>query len=156
MDFKTDVFDEYTPEARRSIFFAGSIARQLGSGAVDGAHLLLGIARENIDLLNRFLSISVSENTLQNEVANGVFTPDAHLIADRPFSSESERVFSLAAEEAIQMSHHGVGIEHLLLGLLREESSMAARMLRERGADVARIREELLTYPHQPTPKEDR
>lgn len=156
MDFKTDVFDEYTPEARRSVFFARATARQLGSDVVEGVHLLLGIARENIDLLNRFLSPSVSESTLQGEVTNGVSTSGADLLADIPFSSASKRVFSLAAEEAIRMSQQRVGIEHLLVGLLREENSVAARMLRERGADVARIREELLTHPHQPPPKEGR
>jgi len=104
MDFKTDMFDEYTPEARRSVFFARATARQLGSDTVEGVHLLLGIAREDIALLNRFLSASVSESTLQSEVTNGVSTSDADLLADIPFSSESKRVFSLAAGEAIRMS----------------------------------------------------
>ena len=156
MDFKTDVFDEYTPEARRSVFFARATARQLGSDALEGVHLLLGIARENVELLNRFLSLPVSENTLENEVTNGVSTSGADLLADIPFSSESKRVFLFAAEEAIRMSPQRVGIEHLLLGLLREENSVAARTLRERGADVDRIREELLTHPHQAPPKEER
>ena len=116
MDFKTDVFDEYTPEARRSVFFARATARQLGSDALEGVHLLLGIARENVELLNRFLSLPVSENTLENEVTNGVSTSGADLLADIPFSSESKRVFLFAAEEAIRMSPQRVGIEHLLLG----------------------------------------
>ncbi|MBZ5668093.1 MAG: hypothetical protein LAO30_26365, partial [Acidobacteriia bacterium] len=150
------MFDEYTPEARRSVFFARATARQLGSDTVGGVHLLLGIAREDITLLNRFLSPSISESTLRDEITNGVSTSGADLLADISFSSESKRVFSLAAEEAIRMSPQRVGIEHLLLGLLREENSVAARMLRERGADVARIREELLTHPHQPPPKEER
>lgn len=158
MDFKTDIFDEYTPEARRSVFLARATARQLRSVAVESVHLLLGIAREDIALLNRFLSSSVSESTLQNEITNGASSPNAALqpTADVSFSNESKQVFSLAAEEATRMSQQRVGIEHLLLGLLREENSVAAGMLRERGADVARIREELLTHPHQPPPKEER
>jgi ATP-dependent Clp protease ATP-binding subunit ClpA len=161
MDFKTSVFDEYSPEARRSVYFAHATARQLSSEAVESVHLLLGIAREDIEILNRCLSSSVSESSLQNEVTNGVSTSSATLqriadIPDIPFSSESKRVFSLAAEEAIRMSPQRVGIEHLLLGLLREENSVAARILRQRGADVARIREELIIHPHQPPPKEDR
>jgi ATP-dependent Clp protease ATP-binding subunit ClpA len=161
LDFRTDVFDEYTPEARRSVFFAHATARQLSSEAVEGVHLLLGIARENIELLNRFLSPSLSESTLQNEITNGVSTSGAALqrvadIPDIPFSGEGKRVFSLAAEEATRMSQQRVGIEHLLLGLLREQNSVAARMLQERGADVDRIREQLLTHPHQAPPKEER
>src|SRR5208337_918644 len=93
------MFDEYTPEARRSVYFAHVAARQLGAAAIDGAHLLLGIARENIELLNRFLSAPVSETTFQSEITNGVSTPRAapQQIADIPFSGESKRVFSLAA-----------------------------------------------------------
>src|SRR5438094_9542916 len=116
MDFRTDVFDEYTPEARRSVFFARSTARQLGLDVVEGVHLLLGIARENIELLNRFLSPSIGESTLQSEVTNGVSTSDADLLADISFisfSGEGNRVLSLAAEEAIRMSQQRVGIEHL-------------------------------------------
>jgi len=158
MDFRTDSFDEYTPEARRSVYFAHVAARQLGAEALGGLHLLLGIARENIDLLNRFLSTPVSETTLQSEITNGVSTPRAapQQIANIPFSGESKRVFSLAAEEATRMSQQSVGIEHLLLGLLRQEDSAAARVLRQRGADVAGIREGLLTHPHQPPQKTER
>jgi ATP-dependent Clp protease ATP-binding subunit ClpC len=152
------MFDEYTPEARRSVFFAHAKARELASATVEGVHLLLGIARENIELLNRFLSSSVSESTLQNEITNGMSPSGAALqqFVDVPFSSKSKRIFSLASEEATRTTQQRVGIEHLLLGLLREENSVAARMLRERGADVDRSREELCTHPHQPPPKEER
>jgi ATP-dependent Clp protease ATP-binding subunit ClpA len=158
MDFKANIFDEYTPEARRSVFFARATARQLGSVAVESVHLLLGIAREDIALLNRLLSSSESESTLQNAIMNVASKPSAALqpTADVPFSSESKQIFSSAAEEAIRISQQKVSIEHLLLGLLREENSVAALMLRDRGADVDRIREELVTHRHQPPPKEDR
>ncbi len=150
--------DNFTPEARRSVFFAHATARQLGSETIEGVHLLLGLARENTELVNRFLSSSVTESTFQSGITNRASTSGIapEELVNIPFSSESKRVFSLAAEEAIRMSPQRVGIEHLLLGLLREENSVAARMLRERGADVARIREELLTHPHQPPPKEER
>ncbi len=158
MNFKTEVFDEFTPEARRTVFFARSMARQLGSDTVESVHLLLGIAREDSALLNRFLSAPVSETTFQSEITNGESTSHAapQQTADAPFSGESKRVFSLATEEATRMSQQRVGIEHLLLGLLREENSVAARTLQEHGADVDRIREELLTQPHQAPPKEER
>jgi len=150
--------DNFTAEARRSVFFAHATARQLGSETIEGVHLLLGLARENTELVNRFLSSSVTESTFQSGITNRASTSGIapEELVNIPFSSESKRVFSLAAEEAIRMSPQRVGIEHLLLGLLREENSVADRMLRERGADVARIREELLTHPHQPPPKEER
>jgi ATP-dependent Clp protease ATP-binding subunit ClpA len=154
MDSQTDIFDEYTPEAKRSVFFARSMARQLGSDTVEGMHLLLGIAREDIALLNRFLSTSVSENTLQSELTSPGEAPQR--TAEMTFSGESKRVFLLAEEEATRMSQQKVGIEHLLLGLLREENSLAAHALRERGADVLRIRGQLAIRPHSPPETQER
>jgi ATP-dependent Clp protease ATP-binding subunit ClpA len=158
MDFNADVFDQYTPEARRSVFYARARARQLGSPAVETVHLLLGIARENVALLNRFLNAPVSENTLQCDITNGMSGPGANppQVNDVPFSKESSRVFLLAAEEATRMSQETVGIEHLLLGMLHEESSIGALVLRERGADILRVRSELAIRPHSAPETQER
>ena len=152
------MFEEYTPEARRAVFFAHGTAVQLGSKTIDGMHLLLGLAREDIALVNRFLTSSVSQGTFASEAMTNApkLTGALEQFADVPFGKESKQIFSFAAEEAERMSQHSVGIEHLLLGLLREEKSHAARMLRERGADVGRTREELLAHPYQPPAREQR
>jgi ATP-dependent Clp protease ATP-binding subunit ClpC len=110
---------------------------------LEGVHLLLGIARENIELLNRFLSPSVSESTLQNEITNGVSTSGADLLADIPFSSECKRVLSFADEEATMLRSELMAPENLLLGMLREKNSYAAVLLREYGAELERIRKGL-------------
>jgi ATP-dependent Clp protease ATP-binding subunit ClpA len=158
MDFKADIFDQYTPEARRSVFFARATARQLGADTVESVHLLLGIVREDIALLNRFLSAPVSASTFQMEITNGVPKSGAarQQTTDVPFGNESRRIFSLAAEEAAGMSQRSVGIEHLFLGLLNEESSIGARVLRERGVDILRVRSELAVRPHSPPAAQDR
>jgi ATP-dependent Clp protease ATP-binding subunit ClpA len=152
------MFEEYTPEAKRSMLFARGAAFQLGSETIEGVHLLLGLARENIELVNRFLSSSVTESTFQSEITNSASTSSADLeqLFNVPFSSESKRIFSFAAEEATRMSQERVGIEHLFLGLLREENCLAARMLRERGADVVRVRNELAVKPHLPPATQER
>ena len=158
MDLKADIFDQYTPEARRSVFFAHATARQLGGDTVESVHLLLGIAREDIGFLNRFLNPPVSESTFQSDITNGVSRSGTapQQISDLPFSTESRRVFVLAAEEATWMSLESVGIEHLLLGLLREENSIGARVLRGHGADIVRVRSELVIKPHSPLTTQER
>ena len=152
------MFEEYTPEARRCMFFAHAAARQFGSQSIETGHLLLAVARENIAVVNRFLSAETTENVLRGEVT-GSGTASAVVtnpLVNIPFTDESKRVLAFAAEEAARMSSQRVGIEHLLLGLLREGDCMAAQLLREHGADIARIRKELMTSPHQPPSKEER
>lgn len=152
------MFEEYTPEARRSVFFAHGAALQLGSETIEGVHLLLGLVRENIELVNRFLTSSVTESAVQNEIATNMSTSRAAVkqLADISFGGECKRIFSFAAEEADRMASQHVGVEHLLIGLLRNENSVATRMLRERGADIVRVRNELAIKPHLPPTRGER
>jgi ATP-dependent Clp protease ATP-binding subunit ClpA len=152
------MFEEYTPEARRVMFFANAFARQPDSTGINAEHLLLALERENLELVNRFLSNKIRQETLNNQIANN--KPELTAFANDPFETRftdaGKRVLSFAIDEATRMSQQQIGIEHLLLGLLREDDSSAARMLRERGADIVRIREELSANPDQPPPKEER
>ncbi len=152
------MFEEYTPEARRVMFFANAFACQPNSTGINTEHLLLALERENLALVNRFLSNKITNETLSNQIAKNMRESTAFSISplEIRFTDAGEQVLSFAMEEAARMSQRHVGIEHLLLGLLRSEKSPAARMLRERGADIARIREDLSTNPHQPPPKEER
>ena len=60
-----------------------------------------------------------------------------------PLSEESKRVLAYAVEESERFSHKHVGSEHLVLGLLREEQSFAAELLREQGVQLATVREKI-------------
>jgi hypothetical protein len=157
-DLKTDDFNSYSPEARRSVFFAYAVARQAGSETIEGVHLLLGLMRENMALLNRFLSPPVTDRAFQSEIAGTAPTlPAAH---ENPgelrFTPEGKRILSFATEEADRMGSRQVGIEHLFLALLRDENSAAASLLYKRGADIARIRKELADRPHAAPTQEER
>lgn len=149
------MFEQYTPEARRAVFFAQT-AVQSGAHMVQPEHLLSGLVRENVDLVNRFTS-GVREDWLRG--ATGAETPQrngAAYVGEVTYSEASQRVLSFASEEAAKMERQEVGIEHMLLGLLREESSGAAQMLREQGADIQRIREELALRPYKTPPEDER
>ena len=153
------MFNDYSPEAKRAVFFAQARAHQLGSEAVEGLHLLLGLAREDIDFVNRFLSSWATEDTFQGEITKR--TPPtsragARQIDDIQFNSESKQIFSFAKEEADRISNRQVGIDHLLLGLLRSEKSLAAQILRERGANIERARRELAIKPYSPLATRER
>jgi ATP-dependent Clp protease ATP-binding subunit ClpA len=152
-----EMFEQYTPEARRSIAFAYA-ASQLGSLMIGTEDLLLGLVRENIALMNRFVITEGLEDSFRSQImANPLPSGTVPTgLAEMLFTDESKRVLSFAAEDAERMGHQHVGIEHLLLGLLREEDCFAARMLRDRGADIERIRKELAATPHRPPPKEER
>ena len=143
--------ERYTEEARRTFFYAHIEASQFTSTMIETEHLLLGLARENMALVNRFLISQASEESLRSNISangkksEGISTDSLNM----SFSDESKHAMSFAEEEADRMGYKHIGIEHLLLGLLRDESCTAARMLRERGANIERIRKELETTPYQ-------
>lgn len=151
------MFERFTPEARRSIFFT-YVASQHGLREVGTEHLLLGLVREDITFVNRFLSPEVTEESLRSQIqASEAPSMPVHTYSpEMRFTDESKRILSFAAEEADQMSAGQIGIDHLLLGLLREHGCSAARLLRERGASFERVRKELAKTPYQSPPREER
>jgi ATP-dependent Clp protease ATP-binding subunit ClpC len=97
--------------------------------------------REDEALLSRVLSSGISDESIRTQVLKR--TPmgdDVPMTVDLPLSEECRRVMAYAAEEADQAGDAQIGAEHLLLGLLREENCLAARLMRGRGADAARAR----------------
>jgi len=143
------MFERYTEKARRVVFFARYEAQQLGAPAIEPEYLLLGLLREHPKavsrfLVSRFLETDASEEWFRSRIeaqapARGKFSTGV----DLPLSNASKRVLLDGAEEAKRLGHKYIGTEHLLLGLLREEKCLAARLLVERGADLKRIRKEL-------------
>jgi len=148
---------ERSTEAMRRIYVLASIeASNMGSQKVETEHVLLGLIHEDITLVNRFLARDASEVSIRGIVLACSTLSERIPATSVSFSDECDRVFSFAAEEAHLMGREQIGIEHLLLGLLREENCLAAQLLREHGADFERIRKELATVPYQPLPREEK
>src|SRR5919112_1049357 len=139
------MFERYTEKARRVIFFARYEASQFGAPAIEPEHLLLGLMREDKTLTARFLArAQTSLEAIRKEIEGRAplrekISPSVEL----PLAPETKRVLAFAHEESDRLQHRHIGTEHLLLGLLREERSMAAEILYERGLRLPAVREEV-------------
>ena len=138
------MFERYTEKARRIIFFARYEASNFGTPCIETEHLLLGLPREGHAVTHRFLPPSNPVLSICQRVR--ALTPLREKIStsvDLPLSHESKRVLDYSAEEAEKLKHEHIGPEHLLLGLMREEKSLAANLLQECGLSIGRVREDL-------------
>ncbi len=146
------MFQRFTDRARRAVHLAQEEARLLRHNYVGTEHLLLGLLYEGEGVAAKTLgSLGISLEAVRAQVeqiiGHGPTTPTGHI----PFTPRAKKVLELSLREALQLGHHYIGTEHLLLGLLREGEGVAAQVLARLGADHARVREavlELLT--HQP------
>lgn len=142
------MFERYTENARRVIFFARFEASQFGAPHIETEHLLLGLLREDKALAFRFLHQQGNFESIRQQIQT--VTPVGEPVStsvDLPLSHGSKRVLAYAAEEAERLSHRYIGSEHLLLGILREENCFAAELLKERGLRLSAVREELARQP---------
>lgn len=138
-----DMFERYTEKARRALFFAGYEASNYGSSNIESAHLLLGLLRETT-LLQGLLIGRESIEVLRKEIeAQTIRRPAITAHVEVPFSNECTRVLGLAAQESEGLGHGYVGPEHLLLGLLREDQCLGARLLQAHEVTLSRVREKL-------------
>jgi ATP-dependent Clp protease ATP-binding subunit ClpC len=145
------MFERYTEKARRVIFFARYEASQFGSPNIETEHLLMGLLREDKALTNRFLRTHSAVELIRKQIdEHTVIREKVSTSVDLPLSDECKRVLNLAAEEAQALGHKHIGTEHLLLGLLREKKSFAAKILNERGVQFKAVREELARVQSQP------
>ena len=145
------MFERYTEKARRVIFFARYEASQFGQPYIETEHLLMGLLREDKALTNRFLRSHASVESIRKQVeAHTTIREKTSTSVDLPLSDECKRVLAYAAEEAERLGHKHIGTEHLLLGLMREENSFAANILKERGLELAKVREELASVTYKP------
>ncbi len=147
------MFERYTENARRVIFFARYEASQFGSPYIETEHLLLALLREDTAIINRFLRSHGLVEFIRKQIkGHTTIREKLSTSVDLPLSNECNRVLAYAAEEAERLSHKHVGTEHLLLGLLREETCFAAEILHERGLHVVTIREQLAGTSQEKAP----
>ena len=139
------MFERYTEKARRVIFFARYEASQFGAPAIEPEHLLLGLMREDKHLTSRFLQrAQATLELIRKEIEGRAPLRDKiSTSVELPLAPETKRVLAYAHEESDRLAHRHIGTEHLLLGLLREERSMAAEILSERGLRLAAVRDEV-------------
>ncbi|MBS1788833.1 MAG: ATP-dependent Clp protease ATP-binding subunit [Acidobacteria bacterium] len=140
------MFERYTEKARRVVFFARYEASQFGSNQIEAEHVLLGLIREDKNLTYRFFHRShATVESIRREIeGRTVLRERIPNNIDLPLSVEAKHVLAYAAEESERLGNRHIGTEHLLLGLLREENSLAAEILYERGLRLSDIRQDLM------------
>jgi len=139
------MFEKYTEKARRVIFFARYEASEYGSPAIEPEHLLLGLIREDQQIVKSFIHEShISTDQIRNRIEKALgLREKISASVDLPLSPNAKRVLEYAADESNLLHHSHIGTEHLLLGLLRQENTIAFEILKKMGFSVTSIREEL-------------
>ncbi|MGH9458262.1 MAG: ATP-dependent Clp protease ATP-binding subunit [Thermoanaerobaculia bacterium] len=141
------MFEKYNEKARRALFFARYEASKLGSRVIESEHILLGVLREGEDIIKEIFSrFNVKPEQIRREVeGDRLFVDRISSSAELPLSEEAKKILAYASHEAESMLHQYVGTEHLLIGILRVESSTAARILTSKGLNVYGVREETIS-----------
>jgi ATP-dependent Clp protease ATP-binding subunit ClpC len=153
------MFERYTGSGRRAIFFARYEASQYGNPYIEPEHLLLAVLRADQAFTERFIKNATLADIRKQIEERTEIRPKTSTSVDLPLNDASKRVLSYAAEEAERLGHKNIGTPHLLLGLLREEESLAAEILRANGLDPDTFREAIGSFefaPQEPiSPKRD-
>ncbi len=150
------MFEKFTEKAKRILFLARYEASQQGSKVIGTEHILLGLLKEGEETTRElFTRANVSMDLLQAELERR--SPAREKLStsvEIPFSEETKKVLQFGEEEAERLMHPHIGTEHLLLGLLRLEDSVAGRMLAERGMRLFAVREDAVNiYKRRALPK---
>jgi len=135
------MFERYNEKARRSIFFARYEASEFGSSQIESEHLLLGLLRENKGIWTLTLGLKLSEEEIRAVIVDSTTLRDkTSTSVDLPLANECKRILAFGAEEALRSGREHIGSEHLLLGILREQECLAARILRKQGLELKKAR----------------
>jgi len=137
------MFERFSEKARRTIFFARFEVSTLGGDVIETEHLLLGLLREEKSFIRQFLKSPVSTDTIRQQILEA--TPKGSertpTPMDLPLSADCECILTFAADESELLRHRHIGTEHLLLGILRQKDSRAARILGQNGITLDSVRE---------------
>jgi ATP-dependent Clp protease ATP-binding subunit ClpC len=155
------MFERYTERSRRVIFFARYEALQYGSPVIAPEHILLGLMREDKTIAARFFPFrhNLTADTMRREVEDRIVVRDRiPQSAELHLSAETKKTLFYANEESRSLKNRHIGPEHILLGLIREESSIAAEILFQYGLRAQDVRDDLMRQSgksHLFTPPKD-
>ena len=143
------MFERFTDRSRRVIVLAQEEARTLDHNYIGTEHILLGLIRETDGHAARALeSLGISLDAVRQQVeeiiGRGQEAPSGHV----PFTPRAKKVLALSLRESLQLGHNYIGTEHILLGLIREGDGVAAQVLVRLGADLNRVRQQVIQLLH--------
>ena len=139
------MFERFTERARQVVVLAQDEARALKHNYIGTEHILLGLLREEEGLAARVLEqLDITVEEVRAQVARIVGQGDEVTTGQIPFTPRAKKVLELALREALSLGHNYIGTEHILLGLVRENEGVAARILLDFDADAEKIRNEII------------
>src|ERR1700753_223423 len=139
------MFERFTERARQVVVFAQEEPRTLKRNYIGPDHILLGLLREEEGLAARVLeSLDIPVERVRAQVVRIVGSGEEVTSGQIPFTPRAKKVLELALREALSLGHNYIGTEHILLGLVRENEGVAARILLDFDADSEKIRNEVI------------
>src|ERR1700709_1513890 len=139
------MFERFTDRARRVVVLAQEEAKMLNHNYIGTEHILLGLIHEGEGVAAKALeSLGISLDSVREQVQDiigqGQQQPTGHI----PFTPRAKKVLELSLREALQLGHNYIGTEHILLGLIREGEGVAAQVLVKLGADLNKVRQQVI------------
>ena len=139
------MFERFTDRARRVVVLAQEEARMLNHNYIGTEHILLGLIHEGEGVAAKALegmdiSLEAVRAQVEEIIGQGQQAPSGHI----PFTPRAKKVLELSLREALQLGHNYIGTEHILLGLIREGEGVAAQVLVKLGADLNRVRQQVI------------
>ena len=139
------MFERFTDRARRVVVLAQEEARMLSHNYIGTEHILLGLIHEGDGIAAKALeslgvSLEAVRAQVEEDIGPGQQAPSGHI----PFTPRAKTVLELSLREALQLGHNYIGTEHILLGLIREGEGVASQVLHKLGADLNRVRQQVI------------
>ncbi|MGI8685244.1 MAG: ATP-dependent Clp protease ATP-binding subunit, partial [Acidimicrobiales bacterium] len=140
------MFERFTDRARRVLVLAQEEARLLNHNFIGTEHILLGLIHEGEGVAAKALeSLGISLEAVREKVEETIGPAGSSTTGSPPFTPRAKKVLELSLREALQLGHNYIGTEHMLLGLVREGEGVAAQVLVSLGADLSRVRQQVIT-----------
>ncbi|HEV8115471.1 MAG TPA: Clp protease N-terminal domain-containing protein, partial [Acidimicrobiales bacterium] len=139
------MFERFTDRARRVLVLAQEEARLLNHNFIGTEHILLGLIHEGEGVAAKALeSLGISLEAVREKVEETIGSSGSSTTGSPPFTPRAKKVLELSLREALQLGHNYIGTEHMLLGLVREGEGVAATVLQSLGADLSRVRQQVI------------
>ncbi len=139
------MFERFTDRARRVLVLAQEEARLLNHNFIGTEHILLGLIHEGEGVAAKALeSLGISLEAVREKVEETIGPAGSSTTGSPPFTPRAKKVLELSLREALQLGHNYIGTEHMLLGLVREGEGVAAQVLVNLGADLSRVRQQVI------------
>lgn len=139
------MFERFTERSRRVMVLAQEEARILNHNFIGSEHLLLGLIHEGEGVAAKALErFGITLEAVREQVEQSMGSQTIPVGGSPPFTPRAKKILELSLREALQLGHNYIGTEHILLGLVREGEGVAARIIVDLGADLARVRQQVI------------